>query len=1029
MYPLLLPMYFIASKPSVQSNTISRWILILVSLALIALVVIIFCLHSWSRSATTITVQPRDPTSVTVQPRDITRDKTLQACHKTSAVTDQHTSQVYSCNDASTSVIDQYVSQLCEFYNNTLTKQMNLNFNKFPATGPYVPFIPLISIIVLGNMKKDADQLLSTTVEEVLQNEEIMKIPIEDILKPVTNQRLRLVLIEGEPGIGKSTLAKELVLRWVKQSEQFLNKYKIVIFIQLRFGTYHNVKSVYDLFIDTGEIEMKELISEVKKRKGTGVLWILDGFDELPYHLRNLKEQSVFIQLINGTILPKSTVIVTGRPVASKPLLRLLENDSKRISLRGFDSNKTLEYAKRYFNGNAKNVSDFQSYYSGNPMIENMLYNPMNCYIVCTIFNENDKQYPKTMTELYNKYVRILLKRHLIDAKLIDIDYVMPQHLINESHFKVLQLKNITLIWNNFSLLSEIAYNGTIEQQYIFGKEFHNVKLHNVTKLSMMNTIISFSDFEPDESSSFIHTTLQEYFAAVYLINNPDVKSILNYNKLIRNPNLEVVLTFYVGMLKMIKKEVDNETLAVLKQYMYIPKFALPKTDDLVMRSTLLRCLYEHNSLLCSISLPFENYTHGCSPNNNFDCYIIGYLVASHSITYTVTFTEPNQCKALNKGLQPHSTVKGNLKITVSSVSEDTIPILEEIINIPNHVPITFTFNPRTKNRSIHDVKILLNQIISEFKSLQKLLINYVLLNSSTPLGHPLLNLTQLNELTLQINCSHKNDLELLKKLTTCNATCDKPLRKLTVKCYEYCNKLDFNILNLTKNQSSLEELRIVSFIYHDIEDLTAIVWYKGNNSLKVSCEYLYKHPTFAYEHMYNTVMKELNESDISSAMEIQLTSFTTIIKFYNYSIDFEKQSDVYLNITIYSEPVNSELRSFLNVFKKSLLSVELVPTDTTVRRCHKIQLNSFIYGIRYVIINYRVQPNLKPQNLNLFDFPPSIIQHPIFLPTRLTLDLYNSSITSITYISPIFPLLYFSFFTFFCVCVCIFLCKYTIGQ
>ena len=92
--------------------------------------------------------------------------------------------------------------------------------------------------------------------------------------------------------------------------------------------------------------------------------------------------------------------------------------------------------------------------------------------------------------------------------------------------------------------------------------------------------------------------------------NNPDVKSILNYSMLIENPNLEVVLTFYVGMLKMINKEVDNETLAVLKQYMYIPKSALRRTDDLAMSSTLLRCLYEHNSLLCSISLPFENSVH-----------------------------------------------------------------------------------------------------------------------------------------------------------------------------------------------------------------------------------------------------------------------------------------------------------------------------------------------------------------------------------------------------------------------------------
>ena len=967
MYPLLLHMYFIASKPSVQSNTISRWILILVSLALIALVVIIFyCLHSWSRSATTITVQPRESTSVTVQPRDITRDKTLQACDKTSAVTDQHTSQVYRCNDASTSVIDQYVLQLCDIYSNILTKQMNLNFNKFPAAGPDVPFIPLISIIVLGNRKKDADQLLSTTVEEVLQNEEIMKIPIEDILQPITNQRLRLVLIEGEPGIGKSTLAKELVLRWVKQSDQFLNEYIIVIFIQLRFGTYHNVTSVDDLFIDTGEIEMKELISEVKKRKGAGVLWILDGFDELPYHLRNLKEQSVFIQLINGTILPKSTVIVTGRPVASEPLLRFLENDSKRISLRGFDSNKTLEYAKRYFNDNAKSVSDFQSYYSGNPIIENMLYNPMNCYIVCTIFNDfianSDKQYPRTMTELYNEYVRILLKRHLIDAKLIDIDYRMPQKLIQESHFKILELDlPVENIWNNFSLLSEIAFNGTIEKQYIFG-----IKLHNVTKLSMMDTIVSFSVFDPDESSSFMHTTLQEYFAAVYLINNPDLISIFFSHKSRISSNLDVVLTFYVGMLKMINREVGNETLAIFKQNNYA--FFLMPSGTISLSHTLLMCLYEHDSLLYNVNLPLVDYPLNTKMYNmisdnrshvhtywyhitNFECYIIGYLVATHNITFDVLFFDPTHYKALNKGIQSHLIVKGKIKIRVSLQSlhyknNISLALLEEITNLPSHVPIItfdsdlFELDPKALGQNyLLYVKILLKQIISKFKSLQKIITDYVLLNS-TPLGcHPILNLTQLDELTLKINCSQGNDLDLLENLIIPI----KPLRKLTANCYRNSTFI-VNILNLIKHQSSLEELRITMKNSEEI-----VVWYKSNNSLEVFNFFLYTHSSFIF-HIVKRKLNCQNYQLVFSSVRIQLTSFT-YIKFYNYSRYYFK---VYLNITIYSKPVKSELGNFIKAFEKSLLSVEMIPTDKTVRKCYKIQLNNFIYGLMYAIINYR---------------------------------------------------------------------------
>ena len=502
---------FIASKPLVTSNTISRWIiaiLVLVIIALIALVAII-----------------------------------LSANHK-------------KVNGDSMSVTDQYASKLCEIYSRALTKYMDLNYNKYPAIGPFVPFLPLISIIVKAeNRKKDTDWLLNATVSEVLQDKEIMKIPIEDILKPITaDQQLRLVLIEGEPGIGKSTLAKELVLRWVKQSDLLLNKHKIVVFIQLRFNNFHNATKVDDLFIDAKNIDMKKVNLEVKNAEGAGVLWILDGFDELPYHLR---KQSVFIELIKGDVLPKSTVIVTGRPVASEPLLTFLENDSKHISLRGFDINKTREFAKRYFNG-SEIVLEFYSYYSGNPMIENMLYNPMNCYIVCTILKDfianSNKQYPRTMTELYNHYVRVLLKRHLIDAKLIDTYYKMPQYLIKESDFKNSKLKNV---WTNFSLLSEIAYNGVMKQEYIFGND-----LHNVTKLSMLNTIVSFYVFDPHESSSFIHTTLQEYFSAVYLVNN-DLDLESTFIKLNVNPNLKVVLNFYVGMSRIINREVGHTTLTI----------------------------------------------------------------------------------------------------------------------------------------------------------------------------------------------------------------------------------------------------------------------------------------------------------------------------------------------------------------------------------------------------------------------------------------------------------------------------------
>ena len=123
-------------------------------------------------------------------------------------------------------VIELYGSELREKYIETLTKYKDPKYNKYPTAGPvsvHVPFIPLISIVVKNVTKSTAHWLLRTTPKEIVRNEEIMKIQIEDILKPVSKKQLKFVLIEGEPGIGKSTLAKELVLRWANGSDKLLN--------------------------------------------------------------------------------------------------------------------------------------------------------------------------------------------------------------------------------------------------------------------------------------------------------------------------------------------------------------------------------------------------------------------------------------------------------------------------------------------------------------------------------------------------------------------------------------------------------------------------------------------------------------------------------------------------------------------------------------------------------------------------------------------------------------------------------------
>ena len=54
--------------------------------------------------------------------------------------------------------------------------------------------------------------------------------------------------------------------------------------------------------------------SIIRKNQGQGILFILEGLDELPSSLR--EKDSIFMKLITGRLLSNCTVLVTTRPWA-----------------------------------------------------------------------------------------------------------------------------------------------------------------------------------------------------------------------------------------------------------------------------------------------------------------------------------------------------------------------------------------------------------------------------------------------------------------------------------------------------------------------------------------------------------------------------------------------------------------------------------------------------------------------------------------------------------------------------------------
>ena len=202
---------------------------------------------------------------------------------------------------------------------------------------------------------------------------------LEQILELKTDDKFRLLLVVGAPGMGKSTLSWELCRNW--ETFACMKQYSLVLLLRLRDIEVQNIKDIVGLFDNE-----QDVAKEVKKVLGKGVLFILGGFDELPFKLQ--KEGFLIKKLISGYALPKSTVLVTSRFAATATLLTS-SHPHKCVEVLGFTQEGVEEYADSVFR-DSKMLREFRTYISSttNPAINSLMCVPLNAAIVVSLYQD-----------------------------------------------------------------------------------------------------------------------------------------------------------------------------------------------------------------------------------------------------------------------------------------------------------------------------------------------------------------------------------------------------------------------------------------------------------------------------------------------------------------------------------------------------------------------------------------------------------------------------------------------------------------
>ena len=472
-----------------------------------------------------------------------------------------------------------------------------LSDNKWPPT----PSKEYIYLAMIEGDRCREDYIIGHTlqgnIKQVLKNRK--EICIEEILEDNgQNQSPRLVLIEGPPGSGKSTLAWELCRKW--EDFSCMKQYNLVVLLRLREKEVHSITDVSDLFYSCKSEVKKSLVGEVSECQGKGVLFLLDGFDELP---NELQRNGYLVELIKGSVLPKSTVVVTSRPSATAKLL-ISCKPQKHIEILGFTQKSVEAYASSVFQSEPDVLKKFKAYISAssNPAINSLMYIPLNAAIIVQIYRncKSESFLPHTLTELYTELCLTILNRFL------ELQY--PS--VRVQGFKDLPDD----LHKQFLKLSEVAYEGVQKGELIF----HTVPPGLVH--------FSFLDAVPAlygggrVSYNFLHFTVQEFFAAYY-ITSLGSGGLEVFKQSGNDEQWNVVWRFVAGLTKFEHLEGHIDPAMFTQENNSISQF-------------IIQCLFEAQSIKY-----FESYFKAFPPPRNLcysfaltplDAYACGYCIANY---------------------------------------------------------------------------------------------------------------------------------------------------------------------------------------------------------------------------------------------------------------------------------------------------------------------------------------------------------------------------------------------------------------
>ena len=354
-------------------------------------------------------------------------------------------------------------------------------------------------------------------------------------------QKPRTVLIEGDPGMGKTTYCQKLAYDWATKQDEWDESFPetdVLLLLRCRDIKSSSIKEAIDDQILPYDVnkEAKEVFFQFISENQLKVLLVLDGVDEV-----DASKLKVIENLLNSNEFANSHIVLTSRHETGKKVRRYCDTLWEIV---GFTKRHAQSFIAKYFkNIGKKHLADKlmeQLWYSKSRYadfisrdLSQLTTNPLHTTLICILYEDFNGRLPKNRTQLYIEIVLFVLRR-----------YERKNGLSSNSEDLISVYKK-ALIY-----LGRMAYQALRKGELDFEvNESGDAIFSLLIKFGFLTIQPGVTKRKPCLRCGFFHKSFQEFFSGLYLafeISDEDIDYLVTDKRYLRD--LKEVFQFMTGI-------------------------------------------------------------------------------------------------------------------------------------------------------------------------------------------------------------------------------------------------------------------------------------------------------------------------------------------------------------------------------------------------------------------------------------------------------------------------------------------------